>query len=83
MLVARCRNSERGENCICAGECFLKGPAIVKRLDDSNPRSGRHGGYAFRPRTNDGGETHSFCSAHVEYSPTETTCSADNGYMLR
>lgn len=78
-----CRNSERGENGICAGECLHQGGAIAERLHDSNARSARHVGYAFRPRTDDGSETHSFCPAHTEYSLTEPTCSANDGHMMR
>ena len=81
--MGRCRNSERGENGICADECLPEGAAIAEGLDDSNARSSRHVGDAFRPRTDDGRETHSCCSAHAEYSLTETTCSADDGHMMR
>jgi hypothetical protein len=78
-----CRNSECGENGICAGECLDEGGAIAERLDNSNARPARHFGYAFRPRTDDGSETHSCCPARAEYSLTETTCGADDGHMTR
>jgi hypothetical protein len=81
--MGRCRNSECGENGICACECLHEGGAIAKRLDHSNARSARHVGYAFRSRTDDGSKTDSCCSAHAEYSLTETTCSADDGHMMR
>jgi len=55
--MGRCRNSERGENGICAGECLHECWAIVERLNDDNARSDRYGGYAFRSRTDDGRET--------------------------
>ena len=81
--MGRRRNSECGENGICAGECVREGAPIGERLDNSNARSAQHVGYAFRPRTDDGSETRSCCSAHAEYSLTETTCGADDGHMMR
>jgi hypothetical protein len=68
--MGRCRNSERSENGIGASECVHEGGTIAERLHDNNARSARHVSYAFRPRTDDGSETQSCCSAHAEYSLT-------------
>jgi len=78
-----CRDSERGENGVCAGERLHECGAIVERLHDDNPRPDRHGRYAFWPRTDDGRETLSCRSANVEYSLAETACCPDDGYMMR
>jgi hypothetical protein len=83
VLTGRCRNSERCENGICAGECRHEGGAIAERLDDNHARSTWHLDYAFRPRTDDGSEADSCCSTYAEYSLTETTRSADDRYMMR
>ncbi len=81
--MACCRNSECGENGMCAGECLHEGRAIAERLDNGNARAARHVSYAFRPRTDDGSETRPCCSAHAEYSLAETTRGADDGHMMR
>jgi hypothetical protein len=81
--MGRRRNSERGENGICTGECNRESSPIGERLDNSNARSARHIGYAFRSETDNGCETDSRSSAHAEYSLTETTCSTDDGHMMR
>jgi len=81
--MGRRRNSDCGENGIGAGERLHEGGAIVERLHDNNARSVRQVGYAFRPRTDDGSEVHSCCSAHAENSLTETPRSADDGHTMR